>query len=231
MTFNKPALEYCSLSYLNQWLVHDSGYHKVMTLEAGKDSTQKKSDALIKAGSFYSVARSLPTKYDLDKELLRYEPVIAIIDKFSSDDLGGATSADEIRPQSIEKIKQTADEIGGIYLTNKGNRRNVLSMTTKFLWLKLKSPVLIYDRNARVALNHLNDTTLRPNDLGAFYDNWLQAYTKEKDKIAEVCSNLHRMNLYAINEIGENEVKSLASQAWFQERVFDNYLWGVGAPD
>jgi len=222
MTTKKLPLEYCSLSYLNQWLVHDSIYCDAINLPV--DKVQEKSDALKKAGAYYSVARNLPTEHDSKAGLLRYQPVIEIIDTISQGDLGEDH-------QAIERIEQIAMEIGSKY------ERNVLSLTTKFLWLKVKSPVLIYDRNARIALNLLNKNTkkdkIKEGDLGMFYSNWNKAFAEKEEEIKKVCQELSGTSLYTVDPsvATKDYIEDIASQRWFHERVFDNYLWGVGAPD
>lgn len=229
MTTQGPTLEYCSLAYLNLWLVNDSVYHKALQ-PVGDDTIHAKSETLIKAGKFYSVARGLPTEYDVEVGLVRYQPVIDIMDQLQTHDFGGGDSVQTVNPQCIDIINAVAEEIGKRYPTKKGNRRNVLSLTSKFLWLKFKSPVLIYDKNARVALSQLNGTKIKENDLSSFYGNWIQAYAESKEEIVSICSQLHHIHRYAVNEIDAEDVRSLASQPWFQERVFDIYLWGLGAP-
>ena len=223
MTIKEPSLEYCSLSYLNQWLVHDSIYCDAINLSV--DKVKEKSDVLKKAGSFYSVARNLPTEHDSKDGLLRYQPVIEIIDAISQGDL----VEDQ---QAIKRIKQIASEIGSKY-----GERNVLSLTTKFLWLKVKSPVLIYDRNARIALDLLNGNTKKDKiiegNLGMFYSNWNKAFAEKEEKIKKVCQELSGMSLYTVDPsvATKDYIEDIASKRWFHERVFDNYLWGVGAPD
>jgi hypothetical protein len=166
---------------------------------------------LKKAGGFYRIARNLPSKYDEKKNIARYKPVLNIIDNLKHSYFENNT---------VEKIREIKSEISKEY----GNR-NVLSLTTKFLWIKIKQPILIYDSQARIAIG------AKYNDLNSYYDKWHDGFIANKDEIAKVCSNLPKLHKYAVNQdVGtEAYIQDLASKSWFHERVFDIYLWNKGA--
>ena len=121
------TFEYCSLHYLNQWLTYDMWYCQVLS----KDNKKNKLTALKNAGSFYRVARNLPSEFDAKKGMARYEPVLDILDKIDRN---------QFQDDPVNEILNVEKEISKQY----GNR-SVLSLTTKFLWLKVKQPILIYD--------------------------------------------------------------------------------------
>ena len=99
-----------------------------------------------------------------------------------------------------------------------------MSLTTKFLWLKIRQPILIYDSRARDALRTSN------GDLVGYYKKWQESFEKHKNHIEEACSCLPELHLYAVNqEVGTKKyIQKLSSESWFQERVFDIYLWSKG---
>jgi len=204
----KQTIEYCSLQYMNLWIKNDALCVKALS----EPDENEKLLALKKAAKFYSVARNLPLKYEEEKKLKRYEPVMRILDKVSTR---------EIQKNTVEYIHQIEREISEAY----GNR-GVLSLTTKFLWLKEKSPVIIYDSQVKKALKVKKVDTLE-----AFYNEWHNEFEKQKNNIKEACSNLASLHKYVHtenNQIYKGEIEKLTAQTWFHWRVFDTYLWNKG---
>ena len=200
------TFEYCSLHYLNQWLTYDMGYCQALA----NGNNNEKLTALKNAGGFYRVARNLPSEYDEKKGLARYEPVLDIIDPLKPI---------QFENNPIKEIREIEKRISGKY----GNRR-VLSLTTKFLWIKIKQPILIYDSQARIAVG------TEDGALDAYYEKWREGFKANQREIVEVCSKLSDMNKYAVNqEVGTKEyIMRVSGETWFHERVFDIYLWNKG---
>ncbi len=197
------SFEYCSLYYLNQWLTNDKEYCEVLS----SNDQNKKLAILKKAAAFYRVARNIPTEYDLKKGLPRYKPVLDILDTVNKNDFDH---------NAINKILEIERKISNEY----GNT-GVLSLTTKFLWLKVKKPVIIYDSQAKQALNITN------TKLHDYYLKWNKSFESHKKEIERVCSNLPELHLYTVDQhIGTKEyIQTIVSKRWFHERVFDIYLW------
>ncbi len=128
-------------------------------------------------------------------------------------------SIDQFEKDPVNKILEVESEISKKY----GNR-GLLSLTTKFLWLKFKSPILIYDSQARIAVES------RDGDLAGYYKNWLIEFENYKDEIQRVCLKLSQHNLYAVDQsIATKEyINKISTNKWFHERVFDIYLWSKG---
>ncbi len=200
------TFEYCSLHYLNLWLSKDKGYSEAL---AGNDEDEKLS-ALKDAGGFYRVARNLHSEFDEKKGLKRYAPLLEILD---------SVSVAQFKYNSVNEILEIKKLISEKY----GNRE-VLSATTKFLWLKIKSPILIYDSQARTALNS------KDGDLQDFYEKWCSDFKRHQEEIENACSKLSELNLYAVDQkVGTKDyIEKIASESWFHERVFDIYLWNKG---
>lgn len=200
------TFEFCSLQYLNHWFMHDKNYCKKLS----SDDKNEKLKVLKSAGAFYKVARNLPTEFEVKAKSRRYEPVLEIIDTLTQE---------QFIDNPCTKIKEIAGAISDKY-----GERNVLSLTTKFLWLKIKSPILIYDSQARIAVG------ANKNDIEDFYIKWHQEFNKYKTQIAQVCSKLSLLHLYVVDQnIGTAEyISKISSNPWFHERVFDIYLWNKG---
>lgn len=203
---SKYSLEYLSLHYLNLWLKHDKPYYEAITL----GSQSEKLKAINKALAFYKVARNLPTKYDIEKNHERYEPILKIIDAVDSSDF----SNDVV--WSIEKVQKKISRAYG--------DRGVLSITTKLLWLKVRDPIIIYDSQARKALG------TEDGNLSAFYNEWRNQYELHRKEILSACAKLSNVAKYSCDmKISTPKyIDEISSSNWFQERVFDVYLWHKG---
>ena len=204
---SRPSLNYCALRYLNQWLSKDRYFCEALE---GNDRPAKLK-ALSDAASFYGVARNLPKAFDAQKGLSRYEPLLEVIDGVSAGSFEGITL--------VPAIRQVRDDISQRY----GNR-DVLSLTTKFLWIKLKSPILIYDSQAKKALDN-------PNNIAAYYDKWQIEFKKVQADIDAACRTLPSVHTYCItpNLFSSSDIENIAATPWFKERVFDIYLWSLGS--
>lgn len=212
-----PTFEYCSLQYLNQWLTYDRHYCQALSNSNNNNNDDdKKLTALKNAASFYRVARNLPSEFDVKKGLARYQPVLEILDTVNQNQFSNSNNNNNKPVKKILDIEKTISQ-------KYGNRR-VLSLTTKFLWLKIKQPIIIYDSQARIALE------LKTDDLQAYYNKWHKHFEKHKNQIKEACSKLPELHLYtADKEAGTPKyIKEITTKSWFHERVFDIFLWNKG---
>lgn len=206
MQIMKHSWEYFSLHYLDMWLRHDRLYHESMN----KGTRKEKLISIKKAATYYKVARNLPKEYDENIGYTRYEPIVKIIDKAIASDFSDDTV------KSILKIQNKISKAYG--------DRGVLSITTKLLWLKIRDPIIIYDSQARKAL-HTED-----GDLTGFYEAWRAEYSVHCKAIADVCTKLSSVSQYSCDQTIATPayVQAISAQRWFQERVFDVYLWHKG---
>ncbi|MBT3168670.1 MAG: hypothetical protein HN334_02245 [Candidatus Cloacimonetes bacterium] len=210
----EQTIEYCSLHYLNQWITKDHKFCIILS----NGNKEEKIQALKEAGNFYGIARNLPLKYDVKKGIQRYKPVLDIIDN---------VNLDYFKENPIKKIIEIEGKISKQY-----GDRGVLSLTTKFLWLKIQHPVIIYDSQAKNALG------LKTALYESYYEKWLCEFLKRENEIKEKCEELAKIHKYAITyqkntkiDIGKNAkkyIKKISSEKWFHERVFDIYLWHKG---
>jgi hypothetical protein len=201
--------KYFALHYLELWLSKDRRFCKAL---AGGNETEKLG-ALKEAAAFYRVARNLAKVHDVEKQenkVLRYKPVLDVIDALDPIAFQGA--------RLTTSIMEVERKISLRY----GDRR-VLSLTTKFLWLKMRSPILIYDSRARKALR------ARLGDIDDYYSRWRTEFDSFGNEINAACELLHKVHEYsAPNAATPRYIQEIASQLWFKERVFDVYLWDSG---
>ncbi|MCW4628021.1 MULTISPECIES: hypothetical protein [Marinomonas] len=200
----KRTFDFCALQFLNQWLEKEKSYCEM--LASPDRDTQRL--ALAKAGGHFRVARNLPTKYEKEKSFPRYQPVLEVLD-----------GIDEVSVSNVTNlVNQARERISGQY-----GGRSVLSLTTKFLWLKVKSPIRIYDKQARIALQ------TESGDFSAFNDAFSERYSECEEQIVEACSKLKNVLSYSVRpKIRQDEVEDMISERWFRERVLDIYLWNQG---
>lgn len=198
------TFDFCALQFLNQWLEKEAGYcNKLLS----KDIDERL-EALTAAAAHFRVARNLPTKYEKAKNLRRYEPVLDALE-----DLGPVTS-DNITNVLANAHQRISSEYG---------QRNVLSLTSKFLWLKFKNPIRIYDRKARIALS------TEEGDYPSFYHAFSKRYAECQEQIEQACANLVNVVSYSVQpSMNRWELESLVMSPWFRERVLDIYLWNQG---
>jgi len=206
--------EYCSLQYLNQWIEYDKPIYKALC----EGSEVDKLDQLNRAGNFYKVARNLPGKYNPKDppNLNKYKKLLDLLEDIEKD---------QFKDDPVSKIINYEKEIRNQYKSKK----KVLSLTTKFLWFKVRHPILIYDSRARAALKTEDD------NYESFYKAWRKEFKNKQDDIEEACKQLPGLSSYSYSVKQKNykkelinHIENVCSKKWFHERVFDIYLWNKG---
>ncbi len=207
-----PTFEYCALEYLNLWTSYDKRF--VENFTGGK---QKMLEIIPEVATVYRVHRNFPLRYDVLNNRERYEPIV--------DKLAAINIAKIDENNFIKTVIQTRQNIGQEY-----GGLGVLSATTKFLWMLVRDPIIIYDNNAMTALGRHNYPVDEGN-YGQYVQQWQQLYAEKEEEVNEACQGLHGVRLYArhANEIDEQYIQQISAETWFRKRVFDMYLWIVGA--
>lgn len=201
-----PNFEYCSLHYLNQWIVYDKKYCETL-LNGSEDNKLR---ILQKAAGFYKVARNLHTTDAVkpNESYKRYQSVLDCIDSLKASDFSA---------NPVAKVEEIERQISKQY-----GDRGVLSLTTKLLWLKVKEPIVIYDSQARKALGS------KDGKYPEYYAAWKEEFKRYQTQIADVCAKLPELHLYAAHRTPKTDIEAVVNQNWFHERVFDIYLWSKG---
>ncbi|MDI5890727.1 hypothetical protein [Halomonas rhizosphaerae] len=204
----KRTFDNCALHYLNQWLDRDSYYCEALS---SKDESRQLA-ALKKAGAFYRVARNLPGKHETEKKVVRYKPVLDVLNAID----GKGLTIENLDSLIIKANQAISGNYGG---------RETLSLTTKFMWLKFRSPVKIYDSQARAALR------TKAGDISSFNAAWMESFQKHYAEIQACCERLFQISSYSNDPrvATPDYIKAVGNQTWFQERVFDVYLWNLGS--
>lgn len=107
---------------------------------------------------------------------------------------------------------------------------NLLSAASKLLWLRSRSPFIIFDNRAADALE-LEGNEFKRRDYASYCQAWKTAYSENQNAISEALKKLPRfIEFTAAAHLGSPSLVELVSQDWFAERTFDQYLWLIGAP-
>lgn len=200
------GFRYYSLRYLDQWV--DKDRHYFYGLQDSDSVVQLK--ALKSGATFYKIARNLKTPELVESgSVYRYKQVLDVLNE---------VDREEIIHDPHTAINKVNKKISVAY-----GKKNLLSATTKFLWMKFRSPVYIYDSLSLAALE------VPKNDIEAFRSKWVQSFEDQKDEIRDVCMNLKEVYQYSsAKELGKSAVSELSSSDWFLERVHDLYLIDLG---
>lgn len=193
---------YHAMSYLNQWLRNDSRWH--FSLNSNNDRSNKL-QTIKEVATHYRVARNWRT---VSKDPERYGPILDFLQSCEgvpADDVAGFVIS------TADSLKQLNDD------------RNVLSMTSKLLWVKFKSPIVIYDKQAKDALG------VRGDDYSKFLDVWKRRFLEEKGAISLACRSLYKGVDFCVRpDLKLDELEEITSSEFFMERVFDLKLWTDG---
>ena len=198
-----PSKSYdaCARQFAAQWNTRESHMHA--NLASG--SRELALLAIQKGAGHFRVARNFPTRFDVGRQVPRLAPALDAIEAFRASVL-----TIERLPQAVKLLRaQLGDAYGG------GDR---LSAATKFLWLLHRSPVVIFDSQARLALNAPN------GDYEEYLRLWFGAYDTHEAGIAAACEMLAQRRATTAEQALDIRTE------WFRQRVHDIYLWNVGTP-
>ena len=204
----KPNLQYCAQHYLRQWMTAERPLHKALTSEDRETILQGLSDAV----RFFMVARNLPKKYDVERGLRRYEPLLNTFQTFTT----GLSPSSADFPDHVDQFQRMLSPLYG--------RRDLISIASKLLWLRYRDPFIIYDSRVRKAIG------VHPGDYTEFVMTWLSHFQHLESEIAVVSRSLPNLLPYFLpfTADAENVVHTTCSESWFHRRVFDIYLWHIG---
>jgi lambda repressor-like predicted transcriptional regulator len=197
---------YHALNYLNQWFNHDLGY--TTKLSDKKQDFKARTSTLVKAAIYYRVIRNFEREEYGD----RLQPVLEALDNTRRPSSAKATVS------CVESLRTSL---------SRSYPKDTLSASSKFLWLRYMSPVIIYDARAKKSLR---EKSLKPGDSYQSYcEAWTKGYESHQSAIAAACRKLPAVRKFtAASDKTLAEVKAISEQPWFHERVFDNYLWHMG---
>lgn len=192
---------YFALMYLNDWHQWDKPLSDRIF---GRDKLDGR-DAFHLAAKYYKVTRNFP----IDNEEHRLQGALELL----KSNRGRPT-----KENVCKKVDQLALAFGDRY------GKNAVSAASKFLWLRYKSPVVIFDSRAKKWLKKNGYKV--PANYEGYRTQWLAAFSDHRVRIEEACAALVNVQDFSMAfESSAEEIALLVNSPWFQERVFDKYLW------
>lgn len=196
---------YFALKYLNDWHLWDKPFSERISSELNSDSRE----ALHEAAKYYKVTRNFSI-LDSEKDE-RLQAALNLLLKID----------EPVMEDNVCSIVTTlADDFKIKY------SKNAVSAASKFLWLRFKSPVVIFDSRAIAWLRNNGYEVPHSGGYKEYREQWIAAFNDNENKISSACSKLENVKEYSLAfEYSKKDIKELSKSRWFKERVFDKYLW------
>lgn len=196
----QPTFEYCSLKYLDIYQQFD-----INLIEGFKTESKTNRLKILKNGAtVFRIARNFKD-FENDKNKTS---ILSLLDKIK-------TPVTE--SESIETVINFSNNLSALF-----PGKNYYSASSKFLWLKFQSPIIIMDSRTIKAL----DKKLKPENYSQYYSLWKETYLKCEKQIIKSCLLLPSVKNYFYNP--DMDISEIIHSKWFHERVFDIYLWEKG---
>jgi hypothetical protein len=199
--------KYYAINYLDDWCESDRGF--VEGICASENHDQRLA-CLWKAANYYKVARTLPVIPEKRRLGRALESIDAVADSITADNVDAI----------VWELEKTFQSVYGKY---------ALSAASKFLWIRHRSPVVIYDGQAYQTLKRLGPK-FAAGSYKTYRRQWVRHFAEHIDAIQKACAGLHRVKDFSLaHDMPDSELAALAAERWFHERVFDKFLWRTGA--
>lgn len=192
-----------AMHYLNDWCLDD---HRFVSGLQPTNDTATRLEHLREAASYYKVVRNLKTI----EEKERLSGALTAIDSISP------PTSDEAVDPAVNALAAALQSIYGM---------NVISAASKFLWLRYRWPVVIYDDRAIQCLR-ASGCRIGMCDYGGYRREWKRRFAEREVVIREACAELERVKDFSLASwVPEGNFRDITSARWFHERVFDKFLW------
>ena len=134
-------------------------------------------------------------------------------------------------PSVAEAVDRLSHDLGAAYPRQaKGEpdeakyAPELLSAASKFLWMRFKDPIVMYDRFAWQWIQRAGQLH-REGSYADCLGAWRKSYADAEDEIVEVCAELVTIRRFTLAEtMPEQEFRMLVGQTWFKQRVFDHAI-------
>ncbi len=103
-------------------------------------------------------------------------------------------------------------------------KRSSISAASKLLWLKHRTPFIIYDSRAIRALSFA-----RKPEYSDYCVEWRRKYQGSHAAIVAAAGRLSEIGGFVSSwRKSPDDLATLIGEEWFHERIFDVYLWETG---
>lgn len=228
MTIDEEHLmRHAAFGYLSQWHQTDSDLMANIVLE---DKLAKRGDAFRNLATQYQVIRTFQIKKIREAEGEKgvtkcWRKVASAVAKVPLDKDGASVTA--------ENVRALAQRLGKIFAAKDDPRKkpSLISAATKFLWFAGHTSIRIYDKRAVDALNELSGSGPVGGNYAAYAKAWDKEFKSRKQMVkAAIRGSIAHVDWSAIPDGAARELAIKASKTeWFADRVFDKFLWILGA--
>jgi len=194
--------------YLNDWLYWDQPFMERLHFDRKADCIQ----GLHAAAKYYKVTRNF-AKIDEDIRFEKAYEELFKIEKPNDND------------EAVNAVLELSSSLKKIY------GKNAISAASKFLWLRFKSPIIIYDSRAYECLKS-RGYRIGYGNYKSYQKAWLNEFDKVEQTISLAAAELHTVKQYSqAYSCTDDLIIKFTSERWFRERVFDKYLWFLAGND
>jgi hypothetical protein len=199
-----PNFYYAAYSYLDEWMRKDRQFHaKLGRDQSGDISDESGAACLVEVAKYYGVLRTLRTNEEHPRLKAAYRAL-----------------------QNIEAINERTlvETVEGFTKTLAAAYRvHALSAASKFLWMRFRSPVLIYD--SLVAKWLCKNGDYRNDGYANFRVAWMKKYQQYESEVRDAAASLKSVRRFTLAwEVSDIELESWTSSTWFLHRVFDHAM-------
>lgn len=199
-----PTLEYCAARFLDHWARSEKEHFRAMQ-NPGPESIRS-------ALAYFRVSRGFSGIKSSET---------------------GRKVADCLKTHSQYVTSKTAtkrvEDLASAFQGELGFD-NLLSAASKLLWLRRRSPFIIYDSRAIRGLKSLGFPT-KNGDYTEYYSTWQCAFEAHHREIDRAARTLPKFASFtAAAAMKKFELSKLTQADWFLERTFDQFLWIIGEP-
>lgn len=211
-------VNHSALSYANQWFVTDREFMRKLQLH---DSNEIDAKQLGKLAAKYMVARSFKKDGSDGAVDRRWTTAAAHLKQ----------AWHGTRPINDE-VHALAGRLGKVAPKTGTTEQKLISAATKFLWFAGKHNVRILDKRAVVALSQLTSLRGLGTDYSTYATAWQEQFSAHQRELEKAVSKLPAQLAWTrIDPKFHAEAKAVFQEAWFTDRVFDKYLWTIGATE
>jgi hypothetical protein len=200
---------YAAHTYVDDWVWYDRKAHAVIGIEAVQEPDLADAcDQLRSVAQGYSVMRNFKAE---GSGVVRLGPVWAALKEVP-------------RPVSDEDAKACVAQL--VTTLERIYHRDLWSAASKFLWMRFREPIIIYDA---LAWNWMraHHRCSAGGGYNGFYDGWRTSFEEHRGDVNVACEELLRAQVRRFlcpSDVTEVEFEAAVSSRWFAERVFDHAM-------
>ncbi len=195
---------YAASTYLDDWIYKDQRFSRLLSVknEANLSLTEGAA-CLVEVATHYGVHRTLRDIGEVPRlkaayELLPKQEQISQVEMFTV-------------------VETLARDLGNTY------GKIALSASSKFLWMRYRDPIIIYDSIVSTWLS----THCRLKEYGyrAYCEKWLEEYSKHSEEVHKACLEVRGIKRFTLAcDCPDEDIAEWTTSEWFMRRVFDYYM-------